>query len=295
MSGGNRTPTINQDEIVTEDVVEEESIDESVVDQPGPITRSRTRSGLRNIKNPPGSHRNRYEREFSYQTTGSVASRSNDEIAKARSGRFRNRWVNNKKGKTKRKKRNEMSMFVDVIMTQLSKGDKHAQVSIKEGLKRHGDRDLDALLKEFGQLYKHNTFDPQDISILTPEMRKEALNLITMIKEKRSGAIKARACADGRKQRRYISKEEVASPTIQLESLIMSLIIDAREGRDVAIADVVGAYLLANMKDYVLVKLTGKTVDIMCGVSKDYEKFVAIENGRRVLYLKLRKAIYGCM
>ena len=75
----------------------------------------------------------------------------------------------------------------------------------------------------------------------------------------------------------------------------MSLIIDAREGRDVAIADVVGAYLLANMKDYVLVKLTGKTVDIMCGVSKDYERFVATENGKKVLYLRLRKALYGCM
>ena len=116
-----------------------------------------------------------------------------------------------------------------------------------------------------------------------------------MIKEKSSGTIKARACADGRGQRRYIAKEDVASPTIQLESLIMSLIIDAKEGRDVAIADVVGAYLLANMKDYVLVKLTGRTVDIMCGVDKGYEEYVAIENGKRVLYLRLKKTLYGCM
>ena len=126
-------------------------------------------------------------------------------------------------------------------------------------------------------------------------MKREALNLITMIKEKRSGTIKARACADGRKQRRYIAKEDVASPTIQLESLIVSLIIDAKEGRDVAIADVVGAYLLANMQDYVLIKLTGKTVDIMCGVDKVYEEYVAMENGKRVLYLRLKKALYGCM
>ena len=147
---------------------------------------------------------------------------------------------------------------MDVIMLQLSKEDKHAQVSIKEGIKRHGDRAMEALLKEFGQLHKYNTFDPQRANQLTQDMKNEALNLITMIKEKRSGSIKARACADGRKQRRYITKEEVASPTIQLESLIMSLIIDAKEHRDVAVADVVGAYLVANMKDYVLVKLTVK-------------------------------------
>ena len=46
------------------------------------------------------------------------------------------------------------------------------------------------------------------------DVRKEALNLITMIKEKRDGRVKARACADGRKQRKYISKEEVSSPTM---------------------------------------------------------------------------------
>ena len=38
----------------------------------------------------------------------------------------------------------------------------------------------------------------------------------------------------------------------------MSLIIDAKEGRDVTIADIVGAYLLANMQDYVVIKPTSK-------------------------------------
>ena len=71
---------------------------------------------------------------------------------------------------------------------------------------------------------------------------------------------------------RYISKEEVASPTLQLESLILSLIIDAKGGRDVATIGVVGAYLLADMEDYILVKLTGKTVDIMCGVDEKYQR-----------------------
>ena len=82
---------------------------------------------------------------------------------------------------------------------------------------------------------------------------------------------------------------------MQLESLILSLIIDAKEGRYIAMADVMGAYLLADMKDYVLVKLKVKSVDIICGVSEDYEKYISIENGKRVLYLRLKKALYGCM
>ena len=87
----------------------------------------------------------------------------------------------------------------------------------------------------------------------------------------------------------------MSSPTVQQESLILSLIIDAREGRDVAIADVVGAYLLATMEDYVLIRLTGKPVEIMCGISEEYRKYVVLESGKRVPYLRLKKDLYGCM
>ena len=82
---------------------------------------------------------------------------------------------------------------------------------------------------------------------------------------------------------------------MRLEILILSLIIDAKEGRDVATAEVVGVYLLANIKDYVLVKLTGKLVDIMCGVSKDYENYIGVENGKKVLYVRLKRHyMYVC-
>ena len=101
--------------------------------------------------------------------------------------------------------------------------------------------------------------------------------------------------ADGRKQRSTVSKEDAASPTIQLESLIMSLLIDAKEGRDVAVSDVVGAYLLAEMKDHVIIKLTGTAVGFLCDANKKYKEFVTLEKGREVIYLKLERALYGCI
>ena len=79
------------------------------------------------------------------------------------------------------------------------------------------------------------------------------MNLITKIKKKLCGKIKGRACADGRKQRAYIKKEDVTSPTVQLEAFILSLFIDIFEGRDVATADVTGAFLLSKIKDFVIV------------------------------------------
>ena len=71
--------------------------------------------------------------------------------------------------------------------------------------------------------------------------------------------------------------------------------MDAHEGRDVAIADVVGAYLKANMTDFTILKFTGESVDIMCKMNPAYEEYVAVENGKRVLYVQLLKALYGCV
>lgn len=42
------------------------------------------------------------------------------------------------------------------------------------------------------------------------------------------------------------------------------ILIDAQENRDISTADVIDAYLIADIKDHVLVKLTGESVDIMC-------------------------------
>ena len=57
-----------------------------------------------------------------------------------------------------------------------------------------------------------------------------------------------------------------------------SIIIDVVEGRKVAIFDVPGAYLHAEMPDdqRTLMVLRGDFVDIMCQVNPDYEKFVSV-------------------
>ena len=81
----------------------------------------------------------------------------------------------------------------------MAKNDKHTQMSVDKGVRRYGELALDALLSEFGQIHKYDTFIPQMVKDLTYKQRKEALNLITMIKEKRCGKVKARACVDGGK------------------------------------------------------------------------------------------------
>ncbi len=84
---------------------------------------------------------------------------------------------------------------------------------------------------------------------------------------------------------------ETASPTVATDALLLSIIIDAYESRDVATADVAGAYLKAYMDDFVLMKFTRESVDILCKLNPGHAKFMVVDNGVRVLYVRLIKAM----
>jgi hypothetical protein len=169
------------------------------------------------------------------------------------------------------------------------------QMTARAGIKKHGQVAVDALFAEFSQLHDLGVFSPEDANLLSPQKKHKALRAINVIKEKRCGRIKGRTVADGSMERGVYNKEDTASPTVSAESLMLSLIIDAKEMRDVATADITGAYLRADMEDYTLLKMEGTSVDIMCDVNDAYKVFVHIEKGKKVLYLRLLKALYGCI
>ena len=57
-------------------------------------------------------------------------------------------------------------------------------------------------------------------------------------------------------------------------------------------ADVVGAYLLADMEFLLLIRLSGEVVNIMCKVNTRYILFLTTKNNKKILYVRLTKAIY---
>ena len=80
-----------------------------------------------------------------------------------------------------------------------------------------------------------------------------------------------------------------------MEALLASLIIDAHEGRCIAVFDVPGAYLHANMPKgkRVVMKLRGQFADLMCKANPKYQEYVRVVNGRKILYLRVLRALYG--
>jgi len=83
------------------------------------------------------------------------------------------------------------------------------------------------------------------------------------LKEKHDGTVKACRCADGRPQQEYMSKEEVSSPTVSLEAMVLSCAIDAKENRYMVVTDIPGAFLHADMEDDVHMLLEGTIAELI--------------------------------
>jgi hypothetical protein len=116
------------------------------------------------------------------------------------------------------------------------------------------------------------------------------------LKKKRNGTIKGRGCADGRKQRMHTTKEEASSPTVAIEAVMLSCVMDAMERRDVATVDIPGAFMQADMDDIVHMKLEGKMAELLVRIDPQlYRKHVQLERGKQVLYVELKKALYGTL
>ena len=116
------------------------------------------------------------------------------------------------------------------------------QMLLKAGLRTFGNDGVKAIEKEMRQLHDRGIMIPVQKESLTFEQRKEALAYLMFLKQKRCGKVKGRGCADGRRQRAYIAKEEATAPTVSTEAVFLTAIIDALENREVAVLDVPGSF-----------------------------------------------------
>jgi hypothetical protein len=106
--------------------------------------------------------------------------------------------------------------------------------------------------------------------------------------------------AGGNKQRDYISKEDASSPTVATESVLLSCIIDAEEGRDVAVIDIPNAFIQTRVedeKDMAFIKIRGVLVDILVEIAPDvYKSYVTKDKkGVKQLLVQCQNALYGTM
>ena len=150
--------------------------------------------------------------------------------------------------------------------------------------------------------HKRNCFTSVSVNDMTREERRKAMEALMFLAEKRDGSKKGRAVYNGKPSRNWIGKEDSASPTAALESVMLTCVIDAHEGRDVMCNDVPNAFIHTPLpptkpgEARVTMKITGVLVDMLVQLSpEEYGRFVVYENGRKVIYVVVLKAIYGML
>ena len=80
------------------------------------------------------------------------------------------------------------------------------------------------------------------------------------------------------------------------ESVLITAVVDVYEHRDVAIVDIPGTYLSADMDEEVHLCLQGQIAEMMVRTAPEvYTKYVTLQNGKPILYVRLIKALCGCL
>jgi hypothetical protein len=121
---------------------------------------------------------------------------------------------------------------------------------------------------------------------------------LIFLSEKKDGLIKACHCAT---QRSFMEREEVSSPTVSTESTMLTSVIEVAEERGVATCDIPNAFIQTEVQEVdkdgnrIIMKIHGVLVDLLMKVVPEYEEFVVQEGSVKVLYLHVKKAIYGIL
>ena len=166
----------------------------------------------------------------------------------------------------------------------------------EKGLKKFGNHGKLAAEKELDQLHKRGCFRPIDVSTKSEEEKRKTQKGMLLLTEKNNAekTVKGRLVYDGSKTRDWVSREEAASPTVSMESISLTTVIDAKEKRDIMTADIPNAFIQAHMpkiekgEDRVIMKISGTLVELLVKLAPTvYGPFVVFEKGKKVIYLEV--------
>jgi hypothetical protein len=105
-------------------------------------------------------------------------------------------------------------------------------------------------------------------------------------------------CTDGRNQKDGTwSKQDTTLPTMAMELVFITAIVDAHKGCNVACFNILGAFLHADTEEDITMVLKGRLAELMVQVTQNlYRKYITVDRkGTAILYVKMQKALYGLM
>lgn len=168
-------------------------------------------------------------------------------------------------------------------------------VSVRSMMAKHREATIEAVMKELQQMVDKDVFHPvKRMHLSTAQCRKRIRSFMFMKEKYKSDGsfdkLKARLVGGGHMEE--IPAMDISSPTASLEAVLMVAAIAAKEQREVATADVPGAYLNALMREEIVMIIEPLLAQILTKIKPEWEEFLD-NNG--TLNVILKRAMYGCL
>ena len=113
------------------------------------------------------------------------------------------------------------------------------------------------------------------------------MNSLIFLTEKRNGTIKARVSANRSIQRSDNDKYDATCPTVTTEALMTTVVIDAKQNREIITLDIPNAFVqtpVPKSEEKVIMRITGLLVDYLENLfPTKYKDYVTIQNQTKLL------------
>ena len=173
-----------------------------------------------------------------------------------------------------------------------------ANISVRDALRTKGNEAKRVILKELKQMIVRKVFKPVHRGLLDEAQRRSTIRSSMFIKAKylpdgTFDKLKARLVAGGDQQDKSLY-DDLSSATVSTSSVFTLAAVAAHERRHVAVVDIGGAFLNADMGRDVLVHMRlDKTMsEFLITLDPSYRTFLDDRGGVTV---RLEKALYGCV
>jgi hypothetical protein len=165
-------------------------------------------------------------------------------------------------------------LIQDITMNVNQYGTSFAQQYIlQKGLKVFGKQGHEASKRDIDQLHKKTCFAPLKVKDMKPSERMKAQMALMFLTEKRDKSVKGRMVHNRKPTREWLSREDAASPTWALESIMITGVIKVKEQRDVMKCDIPNAFIQVLLpkkdpgEDRVVMKIIGVLVDMLVDIN----------------------------
>ena len=173
-----------------------------------------------------------------------------------------------------------------------------SNISVREALRTKGEEASRVIIQELKQMLNKKVWVPVSGAKLTAAQRSAIIRSSMFLKKKNNPdgsfqKLKARLVAGGDQQDKGLY-DDLSSPTVSTSAVFTMLAVAAHERRRVAVVDISGAFLNADMSLSVPVhmRLDRTMTDFLTNIDDRYKKYTDAGGG---VVVHLKKALYGCV